>query len=72
MPEEKRQHRFLIYMGVLMSCGGILSKALTVIGGTWNKSELTAAFKGYDNTIDYKTTRAFGKSASCCFFRIEK
>lgn len=37
-PEEKQRHRFLIYMGVLMSFGGILWGTITVLGGIYYQS----------------------------------
>ncbi|MBE0497897.1 MAG: HAMP domain-containing histidine kinase [Campylobacterales bacterium] len=33
--EEKRQHGFLIYMGLLMSCGGLLWSTLCVLNGLY-------------------------------------
>ena len=33
--EEKRQHGFLIYMGLLMSCGGVLWSTLCVLNGLY-------------------------------------
>lgn len=43
-PEEKRQYRFLIYMGLLMSCVAVLWGALCVLNGLYWQSLIPFGF----------------------------